>query len=445
MAAVYTKETQKARGLLGDLLGQHSEELLPLLEWVQELKVTLDDVFDVVGRACVERVLRLSAEQVAGPPHQGKAGGETRWHGTQDGVVTLSTQRIRVKKPRLRKRSGGKGAEVPIPAYEAMQGDGELREKLAAVMLRGVSTRNYAEVIPKMAESCGISRSSVSREFIEASEEALRVLCERRFDDVALLIIYIDGVQFGGHHVVVSIGVDREGRKHLLGLADGASENVVVVKGLLESLVERGVSAEKRRLFVIDGSKALRAGIDAVFGTHNPVQRCRHHKIENVSGYLPKGLKEQVKLVMRAAYHLPKKKGMAKLEEQADWLEKSHPSAAASLREGLEETPTVNRLGLPATLRRCLGTTNLVESPNAGMRLRTRRVTRWRDTKMILRWAAAAYLETEKHFRRIMGYQFLWMLEAALREEKAAQRHEETEVVEGDQTEPTRLLQAVAA
>ena len=208
----------------------------------------------------------------------------------------------------------------------------------------------------------------------------------------------------------------------------------------------------KHRLFVIDGSKALRVVIGAVFGTHNPVQRCRHHKIENVSGYLPKGLKEQVKLVMRAAYHLPEKKGLAKLEEQADWLEKSYPSAAASLREGLEETFTINRLGLPATLRRCLGTTNLVESPNAGMRLRTRRVTRWPDTKMILGWAAAAYVETDrrcgraaKHFRRTMGYQSLSMLEAALREEKAAQQHEEKEVVEGDQSGPPRFLQAVAA
>ena len=298
-------------------------------------------------------------------------------------------------------------------------------------------------LVPEMAESCGISRSSASREFIKASEEALRALCERRFDDVDLLIIYIDGVQFGGHHVIVAIGVDRKGRKHLLGLADGATENAVVVKGLLEDLVERGVSPEKRRLFVIDGSKALRAGIDAVFGADNPVQRCRHHKIENVSGYLPKGLKEEVKLVMRAAYRLPEKKGIAKIEEQADWLEKNYPSAAASLREGLEETFTINRLGLPATLRRCLGTTNLVESPNAGMRLRTRRVTRWRDTKMILRWAAAAYLETEKHFHRIMGYKSLWVLEAALREGKEVVKKknqtQEVAAAEGGQSEPTHL------
>ena len=416
MTVVYTNERERAKNALTEMLGQHSEELLPLLELVEELKVTLDDVFEVVGRACVERVLELSAEQVAGPRHQGKRGGEIGWHGSQEGRVTLSTQKIRVGKARLRRKPGGKGSEVPIPAYEAMQSDSGLRKKLAAVMLRGVSTRNYAEVIPQMAESCGISRSSVSREFIEASEEALKQLCERRFDEVDLLIIYIDGVQYSGHHVIVAIGVDRQGYKHMLGLADGATENAVVVKGLLEGLVARGVSPDRRRLFVIDGSKALRTAIDAVFGAGNPVQRCRHHKIENVMGYLAKHLKEEVKLTMKAAYKLSEKEGLSRLQQQADWLETQCPSAAASLREGLEETFTINRLGLPASLQRCLGTTNLIESPNSGMRLRTRRVTRWRDGKMILRWAAAAYLETEKHFRRIMGYRSLWILESALQQ-----------------------------
>lgn len=260
----------------------------------------------------------------------------------------------------------------------------------------------------------------MSREFVEASEEALKRLCERRFDEVDLLIIYIDGVQYSRHHVIVAIGVDRDGYKHVLGLADGATENAVVVKGLLEDLVARGVTPERRRLFVIDGSKALRSAIDAVYGEENPVQRCRHHKIENVTGYLPKHLKDEVKQVMKAAYRLPDEEGLSKLKDQVHWLEREYPSAAASLREGLEETFTINRLGLPASLRRCLGTTNLVESPHAGMRLRTRRVTHWRDGKMILRWAAAAYLETEKHFRRIMGYESLWMLAAALREENTA-------------------------
>lgn len=164
----------------------------------------------------------------------------------------------------------------------------------------------------------------------------------------------------------------------------------------------------------------MRAAIDAVFGTENPVQRCRHHKVENVCGYLPEELKEQTKAALHAAFRLPAKEGIARLEKQAQWLEHEYPSAAASLREGLEEMFTVNRLGLPPNLTRCLVSTNVIESPTSGVRLRTRRVCRWRDGKMVLRWAAAAWLMTEKKFRKIMGYRDLWMLEAALGRHKGA-------------------------
>jgi transposase-like protein len=254
----------------------------------------------------------------------------------------------------------------------------------------------------------------VSREALEASEEQLRQLGERRFDDIDLLIIYVDGVIFGEHHVLVAAGVDAEEHKHMLGLAEGASENQGVVKGLLEDLVRRGVNPERRRLFVIDGSKALRAAIAAVFGQAHPVQRCRNHKIENVMSYLPDDLKDQTKVLMRAAFRLPAREGKAKLEKQAEWLDREYPSAAASLGEGLEEMFTVCRLGISPSLARCLVTTNVIESPHSGVRLRTRRVCRWRDGQMVLRWAAAALLETEKNFRKIMGYRDLWMLKTAL-------------------------------
>src|SRR5213082_3026341 len=182
------------------------------------------------------------------------------------------------------------------------------------ILLRGVSTRQYKQVLPEMAETVGVTRSSVSREAIEASEAELKRLCERRLDDLVLLVLSLDGVIFGEHHVLVALGVDREGRKHVLGLAEGASENEVVARGLLEDLVRRGVKPDRKYLFVIDGSKALRAAIDAIFGAENPVQRCRHHKLENVGGYLPEELKDQVKAAMRAAFRLPAKEGMARLE-----------------------------------------------------------------------------------------------------------------------------------
>ncbi|MBI2301654.1 MAG: IS256 family transposase [Armatimonadetes bacterium] len=416
MYAVCHNGTEQAKSALAAVLGTHPQAVEPLLHLIVEARATLDQFVDLVGRTCLESVLRLSAAELAGEPQPGLAGGEVQWHGRQGGVVTLGTQKVRVTKPRRRKRGGGEGAEVAIPAYAAMQEEDGLRTKLAAILLRGVSTRDYAEVVPEMAESCGVSRSAVSRQFIEASEEALRSLCERRFDETEFLLLYIDGVHVGGHQAIVVVGVDREGYKHVLGLAEGATENAVVVKGLLQDLVERGLSSERPYLFIIDGSKALRAGLTAVFGSVCPVQRCRQHKVENVPGYLPQELQGEVKAVMRGAYRLSAAEGMGRLKKQAEWLERECPAAAASLREGLEETFTINALGLPPTLRRCLATTNLVESPHAGMRQRTGRVKRWQDGAMVLRWLAAGYLETEKSFRRIMGYQHLWVPEAKLRE-----------------------------
>src|SRR2546427_5611577 len=176
-----------------------------------------------------------------------------------------------------------------------------------------------------MAETVGVSRSSVSREAIEASEEELKRLCERRLDAVNLLVIYLDGIIFGDHHVLVAIGVDEEGKKHVLGLAEGASENQAVAKGLLEDMVQRGGKLDRKYLFVIDGSKALRTAIDAVFGAKHPVQRCRHHKIENVMGYLPEELKEQVKVVLRAAFRLPAKEGVVRIEKRPNGWSESIP------------------------------------------------------------------------------------------------------------------------
>jgi transposase-like protein len=254
----------------------------------------------------------------------------------------------------------------------------------------------------------------------EASAAALQKLCERRFDEVDLLVIYLDGKDFGGHQVICAMGVDLSGKKHVLGLTEGATENAVVVKGLLEDLVERGVAPGRKRLFVIDGSKALRKAIDDVYGKENPVQRCQLHKRRNVLGHLPKELQGQVGKALRAAWKLESKEGMARLRTQIDWLTRTYPKAASSLAEGLEETFTINRLGLPRALRKGLATTNLIESSLSGVEGRTHRVTHWRNGEMALRWAAAAALETEKNFRKIMGYKELWMLKAALDEDQVA-------------------------
>jgi putative transposase len=271
--------------------------------------------------------------------------------------VWLKERKLGVTKPRLRERGG----EVAVPAYAAMQENG------MSTRMLDVLTRQYAEVLPEMASSWGVSKSSVSREAAEAGEEALKELLERCFDKIDLLVIYIDGMQFGEHHVISAVGVDRAGHKHVLGISQGATENAAAVEDLLEQLVARGGGPEGKRLFVIDGAKALRAAIHKVFGTQHPVQRCRNHKIRNVCDRLPEEQKDQVKAAMRASYKLEAKEGMARLRKLADWLDQECPAAANSLREGLEECFTINRLDIAPSLHRCLATTNLIESPQTAV------------------------------------------------------------------------------
>jgi transposase-like protein len=367
-----------------------------------------------MGRASIEAVLELSAMQVAGPPQQGKPRDvDIGWHGTQRGRVYLKQRQLRVNKPRLRRKGRGEGKEVPVPVYEAMQQDAATGERMLEILLNGVSTRRYQRVIPEMADTVGVSRSTVSRETVEASEVALKQLLERRFDEVELLIIYIDGMHFGDQCVLAAVGVDIQGRKHVLALREGQTENAKAAKDLLQHLIEQGVDPKRRRLFVIDGSKALRTAIHAVFGAETPVQRCRNHKLRNVLGRLPREQQAQTGPLMRAAWKLNQKDGMAKFRQIASWLEHDYPDAAAALLEGLEECFTINRLDIPRSLHRCLATSNIVDNPHSGVRDRTRRVCRWRPG-MPARWSAAAFLEIEKSFRKIMGHRDLWALQAIL-------------------------------
>jgi putative transposase len=399
---------------LTEYLTENGQILLPMVELIEGSRMAIDELIDVLGRASIEAVLQLSARGVAGEKQRGRARGAVRWHGTQAGSVRLSDRKLRVRKPRLRKKGAGKDLEVEIPAYEAINANGKLGNRVLEILMSNVSTRRYERVIPQMADTVGVSKSSVSREFIEQSGKELKRLSERRFDEREFLVIYLDGVVFGEFHVLCAVGVDSGGEKVVLGMRDGASENGATAVALLEDLVERGIDPDRRYLFVIDGSKALRTAITRVFGRRNPVQRCRNHKIRNVTTKLPEDLASQVRLVMRAAFRLPAKDGIARLRKQADWLRSHHPDAASSLEEGLDELFTVNRLDLGPALRRCLGTTNIIDSSHSGMRIRTRRVGRWKNADMVLRWAAASFLDTEKHFRKILGYKDLWMLQAKL-------------------------------
>jgi len=405
---------KKHKEELSELLSREGQVLLPLVELLENTELAVDELIDVAGRSAIEAVLKLSAQGVAGLKRQGKARGEIGWHGSQPGVVSLAERKVRVARPRLRKKGKGSDKEVAVPAYEAMRKHESLGRRVMEILLSGVSTRKYKQVLPAIADTVGVSRSSVSREFVEASAEELRRICEKPLHELDLLVIYLDGLVFAEHHIVAALGVDRGGYKHVLGLAQGSSENAAMCVDLLQDLVRRGVDPQKKILFVIDGSKALRSAIDQVFGDRHPVQRCRNHKIKNVMDHLPDDLKDQVKAVIKAAWKLNPKEGMARLRKQAVWLESEYPSAAGSLLEGMEEMFTLNRMELSPSLIRCLATTNIIENPNSAVRRRTGRVSRWRDGKMVLRWAASAFLDAEKNFRRVMGYKDLWILETAL-------------------------------
>ena len=420
---VHDTSTASSRKL-ADWLAKDGQLLVPLVELLEKGERAIDDVIDVMGRATVEAVLQMSAAQVAGPKAQGRRGldREVYWHGVQRGRVALKERQVRVGKPRLRKprRRADESGEVEVPAYTALQADQRLADRMLELVLNGVSTRRYEKVLPAMADQVGIGKSEVSRETIEAGTRVLQELAELDLSELDVLVVYLDGIVFGDYHVLAAVGVDATGRKHVLGLREGPSENATVTTGLLEELVERGLQADRRRLFVIDGVKALRSAIGHVFGKRNLVQRCRNHKVRNVLGHLPKAQHEQARSTLRAAWKLEAGEGIRRVEQYAAWLEREWPSAAASLREGLAELFTVSRLGLPAALRRCLTTTNIIDSSHAGVRQHTRRVSRWRNGEMAVRWAATTFCETEKHFRRVTGYQHLWMLKAHLDDEDGA-------------------------
>ena len=404
---------------IADLLAKDGQLILPLLDLLQTAECALDDIIDVMGRATIEAVLRMSAEAVAGPKQQGKKSDrDVVYHGNQKGRVTLKEREIVVDKPRLRRRhpQPGESAEVEIPAYEAMRHNGRLAERMLEILISGVSTRRYEQVLPEMDGTVGVSKSQVSRETIEAGERVLADLASRDFSKLDILAVWIDGIQLGPYHVICAAGVDDKGQKHVLGLREGATENAEVAKALLEDLAGRGVDTKRRRLFVIDGALALRKAVNLVFGGGTPVQRCRNHKLRNVLGHLPLDQHEQARSTLKAAFKLDAKEGTAQLQKYATWLERDWPSAAGSLREGLDEMFTINRLGVPSELRRCLGTTNLIDNGHSALRDRVRRVRNWQSGSMALRWSAVAFDAVSKGFRRIMGYRHLWMLKAALDE-----------------------------
>ena len=423
----YLPQSDDRKRSITEFFANNGQQFLPIVELLMDAKEQLHDFAHTVGVAAIEGLLELSTTQVAGVPHPGKAASAPpgsaplRRHGHQNGVVCMGKGKLRVQRPRLRTipEAGGKSVEVEPPAYTALKNDPQLSRRIMDVALGGgVSTRKYKKTVDQAADAVGISKSAVSRALKKAMTTALEELQARVIPGAEILAVYIDGFVVGSSHVIGAIGVKQDGTKMVLGVREGSSENLTVVTELLADLRDRGLTCDRPRLFVLDGGKALHSAVDGVFGNHAAIQRCRNHKVRNVLDHLPKNRRAHAKLVLRAAFNMEDAgKGAEKLREYAADLERAGwSSAAGSLREGVEELFTVNALGLPAALRRCLGTTNLLDAAHSGTRGLLRRVTTWRDGGMAARWVAAAMVEMEKSFRKIHGHHQLWMLEANVKE-----------------------------
>lgn len=338
-------------------------------------------------------------------------------HGSQPGYICLNGRKVAAESLRVRSRCGRR--EMPLETYKAFQGEGELPRRAFSDMIRNVSTRDYKAGVTGFMRGYGISKSAVSRNFIVAAQERLQELMERRIDAIDPVAILIDGKGFGDILVVVAMGVDLNGRKHTLGLWQGATENAAVCEGLLNDLVKRGLDPQKRYLFITDGAKALKKAIGKVFGGLALTQRCQEHKKRNVLEHLPDSFQPEFRGKLNAAYGMAEySAAKTALHTCIRELERINPSAARSLEEGMEDTLTLHRLGVGGMLRDSLRTTNCIESAFSSVGYRTDRVKRWRNGAQTQRWAASALLYAEERWHRVKGWRGMPDLRAALEKER---------------------------
>ena len=385
------------------------------------------------GLQVMAAMMAADVAAVCGPRGKHDPGRAAVRHGTERGSVTLGGRRVPVERPRMRTVDGS--GELPVPSYELFTGTAVLGRMAMAKMLGGISTRGYPVGLEPVGDkidraATATSKSAVSRRFVAATETALAELLAAPLGELDLVALMIDGVHFGEHVCVVALGIGIDGTKHPLALVDGDTENTTVVIDLLTGLRERGLDVTRPILVVIDGAKALRAAVTRVFD-HPVIGRCQLHKLRNVADRLPDRLASTVAKRMRQAYHAESALAAeAQLEALAKELDRTHPSASASLREGLAETLTVLRLGVPPTLARTLRSTNSIESMISIARTHSRNVKHWQSGNMALRWCAAGMAEAGKQFRRVNGHLHLAALRRALDEHVAAQtvgtvRHDE--------------------
>jgi putative transposase len=357
------------------------------------------------------------ATRLCGPAgrHNGDRAGYR--HGAEAGSVTLGGRRVPVTRPRVRAADGS--GELHLPSYDLFSGTEILSRLALEKMLAGLSSRRYTAGLEPAGQAvdeaaASTSKSAVSRRFVAATETALAELMSRDLSGLDLVAFMVDGVHFGEHTCVVALGIGIDGTKHPLGVEEGSTENAAVVTDLITGLRDRGLDTSKPVLAVLDGAKALSRAVKDVF-SKPVIHRCQLHKIRNVIDKLPDRLRSVTERRMRQAYHAESAlKAEAELTELARELDKTHPGAAASLREGMAETLTILRLGVPPTLARTLHSTNTIESMIGICREHSKNVKRWRDGTMALRWCAAGMTEAGKQFRRVNGHLHLPKLRDAL-------------------------------
>jgi transposase-like protein len=394
---------------LGQLVGAAKEGLLALSVGV--------------GLGVLEELMAEEVEDVCGPKGKHDPDRSAYRHGTDDGAVTLGGRRVAVQRPRMRTKDTEE--EVPCRTYEHFTSRDQLSRVVLERMLAGVSTRRYRRVQEPVGERVeatarSTSKSAVSRTFVARTKEALIELMARPLADVRLAVLMIDGVGLKDHTCVVALGITTDGVKIPLGLWEGSTENKTVTSELLSNLVARGLDVEQGVLVVIDGAKALRAAVNDVLGKRTPVQRCQIHKQRNVLDHLADRDRDLVKRRLRRAWaESDYERALEQLTTLASELDRSHPGAAASLREGMAETLTVTRLGVKGSLKKTLASTNPCESMIECVRRSARNVKYWQNGEMCLRWTAAGMLEAEQQFRRIIGYKDLAKLAARVEREVA--------------------------
>ena len=394
--------------------------LAPVMGVLAGLRQGLHELVVSAGLGVLGTLLEEDRARLCGPRYGHTEHGASR-AGHARGELAMGGRRVEVRRPRV--RSVG-GEEITLPTWEHFASDDPLHARAVEQMLVGVATRGYGRSLEPLGagvKARGTSKSAVSRRFVAATAERAAEQLSHPIGELKLAVLMLDGLTFGEHVMLVALGIDEGGKKHVLGLHEGATENAASCTALLTNLVERGLAVDRSLLVVIDGGKALAKAVRAVFGKRTLVQRCQVHKKRNVLDQLPERMRASVSAAMSQAYaSRDKSQALRLLHNLERRLAKEHPGAAASLREGLDETLTVVGLGLPRALERTLATTNPIENLNSVARRVCGRVKRWRGGEMIVRWMTAAMGEAAKGFRRLKGYAGMPLLLAWLRQNDEA-------------------------